>query len=178
MGRGFSGCVIFAFQVDDGPPRSRAGPGLRPGWDERSSAAFSLERKSTVELRSTWTGRGPVLNDPAHGPMPTSEGARPPYLARPVGLSLQFGDVLGDASLLQQVIARALLARHSAGELGDEETGAQGFGESPPCGLAPFSGQAWIFLLDSSDVAGNLDCDSLPSQRGRSDHCVAACRRR
>jgi hypothetical protein len=45
-------------------------------------------------------------------------------LLRDARFALQFGGVFRDSSLLQQVIAWALLARYGARELGDKETGA------------------------------------------------------
>src|SRR6266481_3727248 len=84
-----------------------------------------------------------------------------------LGPSLQLRDVLRDATLLQQVVARSLLSANSAAKLGDEETGSQGLGKSPTRCLAPFPCQTWILPFDLPDIAWNLDCDPLARQCGR-----------
>src|SRR5213080_306093 len=86
--------------------------------------------------------------------------------ARRIGSSLEFGHVLRDASLLQQVVPWALVTSDSAAELCHKEPFLQRFGESPTRGLTPFPGQAWIFLLHSSDIAWDLNRDPLSRQRG------------
>src|SRR5437868_4521437 len=78
--------------------------------------------------------------------------------------SLKFGHVLRYASLLEQVVARALLPTNRTAELRYKETGLQSFGESPTRGLAPFPGQPRIFLLHSSDITRDLDGDPLSCQ--------------
>ena len=84
--------------------------------------------------------------------------------------SLKFGHVLRYASLLEQVVARALLPTNRTAELGYKETGLQSFGESPTRGLAPFPGQARIFLFHSSDITWDLNRDPLSRQRGGKVH--------
>src|SRR6266576_2701239 len=71
-----------------------------------------------------------------------------------------------DLASFQQVAARPLLTTNSPAEFGDEESSLQGFGESPSSRFPPFMRQGGIFLFDRNDIAGNLDCNSLPSERG------------
>src|SRR6266480_849019 len=71
-----------------------------------------------------------------------------------------------DFASLQQVAAWPLLTTNSPAEFGDEESSLQGLGESPSSRVPPFMRQGGIFLFDRNDIAGNLDCNSLPSERG------------
>ena len=73
---------------------------------------------------------------------------------------------LFELASLQQVGSRSLFAANCSTELRDEESCFQRFGEGPASSVTPFMGQSGIFLFDRNDIARDLDCNSLPSERG------------
>src|SRR5580698_2539051 len=78
----------------------------------------------------------------------------------------KFGNVFVRSAFFQQIDSGALLTANGAAKLGDEKSGLQRFGEGPASFEAPLPGQSGILLLDRSNVAGDLDGDSLAKQGG------------